>query len=148
MKVSANQIQFLLKGNKDRAWMMVMQVRKYLGEPVNFEGDKGIIKNPSVDVKEFDKYHKLSIEAAILDIKNNSLTRSAFKKYLLFDYPEKKLGEKFKEGKVPKDTIRLPPILRSLMSPKDLQAVDDHWNKHFAGKKYLYFDTIKPTFKP
>jgi hypothetical protein len=149
-KVTARQIQFLLKENPDKAWMMVMQVRKALDKSVNVFAEKDINNNPSVDVDEFDKHHKLQIGMAMEDLYNNALIRPAFKKYLLHDIPEQKLGEVFKNGKLPPKTIRLPSVLRSLLSPESLSRIDEYWNKHFAGKPYLHHSDkdLKPNFKP
>lgn len=149
-KVSANQIKFLLKGSSHNAWAKIMKVKEKLGESTSVEGDSGIIKNPSVDVDEFDKYHGLQIRMAMEDLYNNALTRAAFKKYLLHDIPEQKLGEVFKNGKLPPKAIRLPTALRGLLSPETISAINDYWNKNFAGKTYLHHSNkdLKPNFKP
>lgn len=149
MIITARQVQFLLKESPDKAWMMVMQVRKHLDPSVNILGDKDVIKDPNVDVEEFDKYHKLEIKRAMEDIYNNALIRPAFKKYVLNDIPETALGQIFKDGKNPPKTIRLPAALRSLMSPGDLQKVSDYWYKNFQGQKYQNtINELRPTFKP
>jgi len=149
MKVTASQIKFLLKESPDKAYYMVMKAKEFAGESVSMKGDKGIIKNPEVDVDKFDECHKLEIRKAMEDIYNNALIRPAFKKYVLHDIPEEALGQIFKDGKQPPKTIRLPAALRSLMSPVDLQKVEDYWFKNFQGKKYQNtINELRPTFKP
>lgn len=149
MKVTANQIQFLLKESRDKAFYMVMKAKEFAGEKVSMVGDKGIVKNPEVDVDTFDQCHKLEIRKAMEDLYNNALIRPAFKKYVLHDIPEEALGQIFKDGKQPPKTIRLPTALRSLMSPQDLQTVQEYWDKHFAGQKYLNtISKLRPNFKP
>lgn len=59
-------------------------------------------------------------------IQNKYLKNSASKKYILCDYPEKELKTK------PKNKIKIPAALASLLKEEDINFIKSQWNKRYG----------------
>jgi hypothetical protein len=139
MKINAQQLAFLLSIPKKDAKIKILRSLRKDGQEYK-ESDHEFHPNPSAEIEIIEKHEKLKIKQAVENIKNNALTSPAYKKYLLYDYPTKRIGaivdkEDKKENKEEKitrpKTVRLPPVLRSLLSEENLNQIEDYWNKNF-----------------
>jgi hypothetical protein len=63
------------------------------------------------------------------DIENNYLVRSATKRYILRDYPEKLILKTETEGKQFPVKISIPPALKSMLPVKDQQTILNYWKE-------------------
>lgn len=98
----------------------------------------------SVSSEEFDEHYGTNVTFLAKDLVENCLKRSAFKKWLLHDWPLKILNEE----KPPK-IIQLPVPLRRLIKPEDKETIKLYWEQNFTfyvssnwTKKY------EPVFEP
>lgn len=82
-----------------------------------------------VSIEEFEAKKHIPIKMAIEDLYNNALSRSAFKGYLI-QYPLSKLKPN-KDGDYP-NTIRLPGVLRSMLSSETINSLQEIWIKKYA----------------
>lgn len=78
----------------------------------------------ALDVLE--RHTKLILAPAIRDIQENYLTRAASKKWILCDYPEKEMILK------PKDKIKIPPALASLLNQATVETIKLEWSKRYG----------------
>lgn len=72
------------------------------------------------------------LQAMVMDINQNYLTRSASKKYILFEYPEKVLIKARNDGKAWPVRIDLPPALKSLLPSDTVAQIHDYWRSSFT----------------
>ncbi len=69
------------------------------------------------------------------DINKNYLTRPACKKWILCDYPEKKMKSLAEAGKPMR--VAIPPALKSLIPEKTAQTIRLEWQKRYAQQKII-----------
>lgn len=70
-----------------------------------------------IDLLILQKHTGLQLSAAIMDIQENYLKRSASKKWILCDFPEKQMITKRK------DQIKIPSALASLLHPTVIETI-------------------------
>ena len=98
----------------------------------------------SVDSNEFDKHYKTNITMAAKDVVENCLKRSAFKKWLMHDWPLLLLNK----VKPPKK-IQLPVALRRIIKPEDKETIQRYWAQNFSDyKSDNWVKEYKPIFEP
>jgi proteasome lid subunit RPN8/RPN11 len=73
-----------------------------------------------------EKHTGLTLAPSIRDIQENYLIRSASKKWILCDFPEKELKTK------PKDKIRIPPGLKSLLNENAITTIQNEWHRRYG----------------
>lgn len=98
----------------------------------------------SVESEEFDKHYGTNITFAANDVVNNCLKRSAFKKWLMHDWPIKAMDEAN-----PPKVIQLPVPLRRLIKPEDKEEIRRYWDNNFRfykGDKWT--KNYEPIFEP
>src|SRR5688572_656886 len=61
------------------------------------------------------------------DIENNYLVRSATKRYILWDYPEKEIAKFEREVKPKPWRLNIPPALNSMLKESDREIILKHW---------------------
>lgn len=67
---------------------------------------------------------------SIKDITDNFLKRSATKKWILCDYPEKEIKRLADAGK-PK-RLRIPPALSSMLPPESVELIQNEWKSRYG----------------
>lgn len=127
MKIDSRQLAFVLGITKKDATIKILRALRLDGQNYK-EIDYEFHPNISADVKIVEKHEKIDLEFAINDIRENALKRPGFRKYLLYDYPNKKIES---HKTIPK-TLSLPPALRSLLSEETLKEIKDYWIDHFS----------------
>lgn len=94
---------------------------------------KGKVIDPypdTMDVSVLSKYLNLPTLAAMIeDIETGYLNRPAAKKWILCDYPEKKLLAAKEAGRPNK--LSLPAGLKSMLPTKTQQEIKLEWQKRF-----------------
>jgi hypothetical protein len=70
-----------------------------------------------------------NLQVLVEDIKNNYLVRSATKKYILNDFPEKHIAKCNKSGYIKR--INLPAGLKSLLNNETIIEIKSYWTKHY-----------------
>lgn len=66
------------------------------------------------------------LQRAVDDIHDNYMKRSPTRKYILLDYPEKEIRNK------PRDKIRVPTVLASLLKPEDVDFITSEWSRRYG----------------
>lgn len=145
MKINAKQLSFLLSVTVRSANIMICRAIHGDNE-AQIKVEIKMNKNCSADVDLVEKSTRIPIKWALTDLRENALKRSAFAKHLMRDYVEKQLNVK-----KPKKIIRLPPVLRSMLSKETLVEVESYWNQNYSGKKISawgtdvdYFPNLRP----
>lgn len=122
-EIQPQQLAFLLGIKKNAAKRMLCSIK-------NIENPKLYTDyEVRISVEEFEKRKNIPIKMAIEDLYNNALTRPAFKKYLI-EYPLDKLKPNSK-GEYPK-TVRLPYILKSMLSIETLEQLSKIWHDKYS----------------
>lgn len=83
------------------------------------------------------------LQTAVKDITQNFLTRKATKKWILYDYVEKKINSARNEGKQFPITIDLPPALKSLLPPETVREIYNSWLGTFKDAQYKPIVCVK-----
>jgi hypothetical protein len=84
-------------------------------------------KAPELSIDILSKKLNLpNIQDALIDISENYLKRPAAKKYILCDYPEKKLET------LEKHKVKIPSVLASLLKPETVAIIRKEWEKRFG----------------
>lgn len=79
------------------------------------------------------------------DIENNYLVRSATKRYILWDYPEKEIAKFEREVKPKPWHLNIPPALNSMLKESDREIILKHWKeKHELNLTIEEFRTKHP----
>lgn len=79
-----------------------------------------------IQLDVLERHSKLILAPAIRDIQENYLTRAASKKWILCDFPEKEMITK------PKNKIKIPSALESLLNPDTVETIKLEWNKRYG----------------
>ena len=70
-----------------------------------------------------------TLQEMVNDIEQNYTKRSATRKYILNDFPEKMIAKIVQTGKAKK--IAIPSGLRSLLSKKCIDDIQTYWTEHY-----------------
>lgn len=70
-----------------------------------------------------------TLQQMIDDIEKNYLTRSATKRYILFEYPEKQIKSCYDAGKPYR--LSIPAALRSILPEATSEFIKQEWSKRF-----------------
>jgi len=97
-------------------------------------------KKSSIESEIFDKRYGTNLTGAANDLVNNCLKRSAFKKWLFYEWPKEKLDQVN-----PPKKIQLPVALRRLISEEDKEEIKRYWDQTF---RLYVFDGWNKEFKP
>lgn len=84
----------------------------------------------SMEVEKLEKHLGISLQSAIDDIRENYLNRAATKRWILCDFPEKKIKLSQEQGKK-FCTLQIPPPLKSLISPTVAAQIGKEWESRF-----------------
>lgn len=71
------------------------------------------------------------LQMMVDDIVNNYLTRPGTKRYILFEYPEKKVKKAELEGKKRPYKIDMPPALKSLLPRESQEIIYKRWTENY-----------------
>lgn len=77
-----------------------------------------------------------TLQESVDDIQNHYLTRAATKKWILCDYPEKKLKAHYDAAKPGKPSLTVPPGLKSLLPSDVLVAIIAEWKSRYPFAKW------------
>lgn len=70
-----------------------------------------------------------TLQSSVDDIVQNYLSRKASRKWILCDYPEKKIGLGVKTS-----SIKIPPALRSMLPSESVKTIQEYWSKNYRIK--------------
>lgn len=141
--LNAQQLAFLLDIKKEDARARMCNAWcKHKGIEKDWMGQlkKPVIRNAKNKIEDpFPNEMPIEILAAGLnlptlqqmvdDIERNYLTRSATKRYILFDYPEKQIKSCYDAGKPFR--ISIPAALRSILPEATSEYIKTEWSKRF-----------------
>lgn len=71
------------------------------------------------------------LQQVVDDIVNNYLVRPGTKRYILFEYPEKKIKRAESDGKNPPFKIDLPPALKSMLPRETVDQIYKRWTENY-----------------
>lgn len=83
------------------------------------------------------------LQTVVDDIVHNYLTRKATKKYILYDYVEKKINAARDDGKQFPITIDLPPALKSMLPPDTIKEIHNSWVGTFKDAQHKPIVCVK-----
>lgn len=140
--LNAQQLAFILDIKKEDARAKMCNAwEKEKGIPMDKDGDgpklRGAKRKKNKIEDEYPQSMSIKILSAHLnlphlqsvvdDITSNYLTRKATKKYILYDYPEKKLKAAEADGKGYPVRIDLNPALKSLLPKEVTEEIYRNW---------------------
>lgn len=136
--INAQQLAFILDVKKvDARKKMIYAWAASKGEKCKAWTDRGTgeIMNddyPSaMEVGMLSRYLNLpTLQQSVDDIQANYLTRPATRKYILCDYPEKRILRQTEAGKQQLN-LSLPSALSSLLPRSTRETIKDEWKKRF-----------------
>lgn len=144
MTISAQELAYILSIKVDSANSIIA-----LRASDNIETARmlsAVNSNLKIPIELLKGVTIIDLEKAIEDIRENSMTRPAFRKWLMVDHPLSKIAV----SRPPK-TVRLPRGLRSLLKEKDLLEIEAYWNNRFANVHFSewnqsvdYYPILKP----
>lgn len=141
MKVTPNQIKYILdlptKKEANKMIATVLYPNDYAQAKLQAELNPNLI----CDAILFEVVKNIPIVSTIVDIKENCLSRQAFRIWMLRDYPMGKMILKS-----PPKTIRLPVGLRELLSDRQLSYISNFWNSRYGD--FMYDENDKFQFNP
>lgn len=129
--INAQQLAFVLEITKEDARAkMCVAWEKFKGLNHTTERVKGKIVTDYPEVMDAEmianQLNLPQLPLALKDIHDNYLKRPGSKKWILCDFPEKELQTK------PRNKIRIPSVLKSLLSDDDVQYIQTQWNKRYG----------------
>lgn len=81
-----------------------------------------------------------TLQQMVDDIEQNYLKRSASKKWILCDYPERELKKLANDGKPLK--LNIPAALKSMLPSETIEAIESEWARRFP-----YVENLKIEIK-
>ena len=136
-QITSKQLAYLIQKTHINAMKVILRAKRKSGEKVK-ESDWEFMTEVTADVDVVSKEVGFDVGMAMDDLYNNALTRPAFKKWILHDYPMKKLN-----AKEPPKKVSLPAGLKSLLNPDVVDEVEKYWNDHFGDYKNPEWDEKK-----
>lgn len=147
--ITSKQLAYIMSTNPSssmthkNAMKIMLRAKRKNGE-VAKESDYEFLEEVVADISIVSKETGIDLELAVKDIRENSLKRPAFRKWILYDY----VSEKLKGDKPPK-RVSLPPALKSLLPEETLKEIRDYWNEKFASfKNPNWNDDVTIKFEP
>lgn len=125
MRLTHIEVAFILKITQQEAIKKIIHITEK--NPIRAEHLLSMTKKITVDSDEFDIEYGTSLTFAANDIVENCLKRSAYKKWLMFDWPKKVLDQE-----KPPRKIQLPNPLRRLIKPEDKEVIQRYWVQNFT----------------
>jgi hypothetical protein len=140
--LTKQQLAFILdiKAEEARAKMCVAYC-KFKGIENEAEiNSKGKVTDPypqAIDIDILSVHLNLpTLKAMVEDIEKNFLIRPASKKWILCDYPEKKL-KALKEAGDKRLRVTIPSGLKSMLSDKTQQIIKNQWLQRYKSEGIL-----------
>jgi hypothetical protein len=127
--ITSKQLAYILSISHKDSMKIMLRAKRKNGE-VAKETDWEFVSEVVADIEIVSKETNADIEMAVNDIRENSLKRPAFRKWILYDYVSEKL-----KGKTPPKKISLPPALKSLLPEEAVSYIRDFWNEKFSNYK-------------
>lgn len=133
--LNAQQLAFILDMNKEdaRARMCNAWCKSQGIENKSYWNEKDKIIDPypvAMPIEILSKELNLpTLQQAVDDIVN--LVRPAAKKWILCDYPEKKIKAAEKAGKKMPIPVKLPPALLSMLPTDTVEVIKSEWVKRY-----------------
>lgn len=137
--INAHQLAFVLdiKVNDARAKMCVAWEKGNNLPKKAFTNEKGKVIDEYPEAMEIQliatQCNLPDLQSAVTDIQNNFLTRPAYKKWILCDFPEKEIKKCAEAGKQPR--LNIPRGLRSLLSTSSINQIKQEWSSRFPNVK-------------
>lgn len=142
MRLTHIEVAYFLDIKQEEAIKKIIRITEK--NPVIAKAHLNMTKKITVDSDEFDVEYGTSLTFAANDLVNNCLKRSAFKKFLMHDWPLKQLNTES-----PKKKIQLPVPFRRLIKPQDKEEIKRYWEQNFS--EYVSDKWVKkyePIFEP
>lgn len=142
--VSASQLAYILSTTRKKA-NHIIAIKLF----ENFEQaklERKLNKDLKIAISKLEGLFVIDLKKAIIDIRENSMSRPHFRKFLFLEYPMTKLREEF-----PSKKIRLPRGLRSMLREQDLNEIESYWNNRYGNTRFPewndsvdYYPVLKP----
>jgi hypothetical protein len=144
VSVSASELAYILSTTQEKANKIIGI--KLFNDHTQAELECKLNKNLRIDISRINGLFVIDVEQAIIDIRENAMSRPHFKKWLLSDYPLEKLRVEY-----PKRKIRLPRGLRSMLKKSDLDEIEFQWKRRYQNTTFPqwhesvdYYPILKP----